>query len=92
MTFREWRNSKAYNLICRIRFIPTEWVSDYNMTDEEKAAHPEFETTGGYLKTNDLTQVFQDWWNSLTSNGKSTIQEIPNFDPAKFKMLTGITV
>lgn len=30
------------------------WIYSENMTDEEKNAHPEHETTGGYLKTVDF--------------------------------------
>ena len=50
MTLDQWRNSVAYYLLCRIHFEPTRWVWSKDMTDKEKAAHPEYKTTGGYLK------------------------------------------
>ena len=62
------------------------------MTDEEKAAHPEHETTGGYLKVLDESECSQIWWNGLSDKEKEVIKEIPNFDPDKFYKITGIKV
>jgi hypothetical protein len=92
ITFKEWRGSKAYALLCRIRCFPTEWISACDMTNEEKAAHPEFKTTGGYLKANATPPAFRDWWQELNEEEKAVIRRIPNFDPEKFKQITGISV
>lgn len=92
LTIQEWRNSEAFNLIRRINFTPLKWVCAVEMSDDEKKQHPEYETTGGYLKFNDLTHVYQDWWDGLTDSEKAIIRAIPNFDPAKFEKITGIVV
>lgn len=92
MTFREWRNSKAYGILCRIQLKPTTWVYAIDMNDDEKAAHPDYTVAGGYLKNNNTDRAFLIWWDSLTDNDKEIIKGIPNFDPVKFKLITGIEV
>jgi len=92
MTFEEWRNSEAYWLLNRIDFIPADWVWSDDMTDEEKAAHPEYKITGGYLKICDNTDCFKEWWKGLTEREKQVIKNIPNFDAKKFELITGIKV
>ena len=92
LTLREWRNSDAYYLLRRIDFRPNEWVCASDMTDEEKAAHPEHETTGGYLKVCDTDKAFLTWWDSLNKTEKGIINKIPNFNAEKFEQLTGIKV
>lgn len=92
MTFRQWRNSEAYSILCKIQFEPTKWVWLYDMTDEEKAAHPEYEITGGYLKVCDVKEAFSKWWDSLNKNEKNIIKNIPNFDAKKFEKITGIRI
>ena len=92
MTFREWRDSDAYFLLARIEFKPNQFIVSSDMTDEEKIAHPEHETIGGYLKICDTGEAFSTWWGSLTKNEKSIIKNIPNFNAEKFLQLTGIQV
>ena len=62
------------------------------MTDEEKAEHPEAETTDGYLKKLDDSECAVLWWRSLDQRKKNVIMAIPNFDKAIFKEITGIDV
>ena len=69
-----------------------EWVYLSDMTDEEKATHPEAETTGGYLKELDNSECAVIWWRSLNQRKKNVIMAIPNFDKAIFKEITGIDV
>jgi hypothetical protein len=64
------------------------WLDD--MTDEEKAAHPEAETTDGYLKKLDNSECAVLWWRELSDRQKAIITAIPNFDKAIFKEITGI--
>ncbi len=92
MTFEEWRRSEACRLLNRIDFRPTVWVWSDEMTDEEKASHPEYETCEGYLKQLDLSECCHDWWMNLTMNEKCVIQNMPNFDPDIFFEITGIRV
>ncbi|WP_196243754.1 pentapeptide repeat-containing protein, partial [Lysinibacillus sphaericus] len=92
MTLEQWRRSDAYKLLRRIDYTPTTWVWDHDMTDEEKEKYPSYKTTEGYLRQNDLTQVYQNWWNNLDDEEKEIIEGIPNFDADKFKLITSIDV
>ena len=92
MTMDQWFNSDARHLLNQIDFKPTDWITSKNMTDEEKAAHPEHETTGGYLKVRNNTDCCTEWWNELSDNAKEIIMEIPNFDKDIFYEITGIEV
>ena len=91
-TYRDWLNSEACYLMNQIQGDILEWVCLSDMTDEEKAAHPESETTGGYLKELDNSECTVIWWRSLNQRQKNVIMAIPNFDKAIFKEITGIDV
>ncbi|UWD56033.1 MAG: hypothetical protein [Bacteriophage sp.] len=91
-TYRDWLNSEARYLMNQIQGDILEWVYLSDMTDEEKAAHPEAETTGGYLKELDNSECAVIWWRSLDQRKKNVIMAIPNFDKAIFKEITGIDV
>ena len=91
-TYRDWLNSEARYLMNQIQGDILEWVYLSDMTDEEKAAHPEAETTGGYLKELDNSECAVIWWRSLGQRQKNVIMAIPNFDKAIFKEITGIDV
>ena len=91
-TYRDWLNSKAYWILFGMPKDVTTWVYACDMTDGEKAAHPEHVTTGGYLKKLDERNVAQDYWNSLSENQKQVILSLPNFDKEKFYQCTGIRV
>ena len=90
MTFRQWRDSNACCLLNQIRFMPNVWVWDDDMTDEEKEAHPEYKTTGGFLKVLDTSDCCVRWWENLDEYQRRIIRSIPNFDAAIFKQITGI--
>ena len=90
MTFEQWWNSDARYLLNQIDFRPADWIWSDDMTDEEKAAHPEHETTGGYLKIRDNTDCCTEWWNGLSERNKNIIRSIPNFDAEKFYQITRI--
>ena len=92
MTYREWYNSDARRLLNQIPKRVVEWVYEEDMTDEEKAAHPTHETTGGYLKVLDRSECAQSWWNDLSEDDRNIILAIPNFDPDIFEECTGIRV
>ena len=90
MTYREWIDSDARHLLNQIPNNVVEWVYEENMTDTEKAAHPTYETTGGYLKVLDESECGQLWWDALTDYQKNIIKGIPNFDADIFFQCTGI--
>ena len=92
MTYREWIDSDARYLLNQIPKDVVEWVYEKDMTDEEKAAHPTYETTGGYLKVLDESECGQLWWGSLSDHRKEIIKAIPNFDAEIFFQCTGVRV
>ena len=91
-TFRDWWNSEARYLLNKIQHNVLEWVESDDMTDEEKEQHPEYVTTGGYLKELDESECGQIWWNSLSDYEKDIIKALPNFDAEIFRECTGIIV
>ena len=91
-TYEDWLNSEARYLLNQIPGDVLEYIWLSDMTDEEKAAHPEAETTGGYLKVLDNSECAVIWWRGLSDRQKEIITAIPNFDKAIFKEITGIDV
>lgn len=67
-------------------------VNSEHMTNEEKEAHPEHETTGGYLKTVDFKTACEMMWSKLSDDEKSAVMQLPNFDAEVFEDITGINV
>ena len=92
LTYEGWLNSEACYLLNQIPGDVLEYVWLSDMTDEEKAAHPEAETTGGYLKILDNSECAVIWWRGISDRQKAIITTIPNFDKIIFKEITGIDV
>ena len=91
-TFEQWLNCRARYLLNHIDDFPLEYVRFDSMTDDEKAAHPEAETTGGYLKERTTADNARKWWAELSSDERNVILGLPNFDSEIFKEITGIDV
>ena len=92
ITYNDWLRSNARYLLNQIPKDVVEWVYEEDMTDEEKAANPTYETTGGYLKVLNESECGQLWWGSLSDFQKNYIKSIPNFDAEIFEQCTGIKV
>ena len=92
ITYRDWLNSDAKRLLNQIPKNVVEWICSDDMTDEEKAVHPEHKTTGGYLKVLDESERSQIWWDDLDNNQKEIIKSMPNFNESIFEEITGIKV
>jgi hypothetical protein len=91
-TLEQWFNCRARRLLNEIDDCPLEYVYLSDMTDEEKAAPPEAETTGGYLKERTTADNARKWWAGLSADDRNIIFSLPNFDAAIFKEITGIDV
>ena len=91
-TYRDWLNSDARYLLNQIPSDVLKYVRFEYMTDEEKAAHPEAEITGGYLKQLDNSEHGSIWWRGLKDSEKAAIKAIPNFDRGIFWEITGVYV
>jgi hypothetical protein len=68
------------------------WIKEAKMTEEEKYQHPEYTTTGGYLKSVDYKTACEIMWSKMTAEEKSAVKELPNFDADIFEEITGIHV
>ena len=90
MTAKEWESSECRYALLDMKL--TQWVSYSDMTDKEKRDNPKAETTGGYLKVKTYHQMWADFWSGASSSTKQLILDLPNFDPVKFKEITGIDV
>ena len=91
-TLRDWYNSNIRQIL-RWNFENSVWIYEENMTDEEKKEHPEYKTTGGYLKVFEFKEACKNMWNNLTKEEKNkVITELPNFDADKFNLITGIDI
>ena len=91
-TLEHWLNCRARYLLNQIDDCPLEYVWFDSMTDEEKAAHPEAKTTGGYLKERTTGDNARKWWAGLSAGDRNIIFSLPNFDAEIFKEITGIDV
>ena len=91
-TYGQWLNSDAWYLLSQIPENVVEYIWSESMTNEEKVAHPEHETTGGYLKVLDESECGQIWWDGLAERDRDIIRTLPNFDAIIFGEITGIKV
>ena len=91
-TLQNWFDSRARYLLNQIDDYPFEYVYLPGMTDEEKAAHPEAETTGGYLKERTTADNARKWWAGLNAADRNEILSLPNFNAETFKKITGIDI
>ena len=91
-TLQNWVDSRARYLLNQIDDCPFEYVYLSDMTDEEKVAHPEAETTGGYLKERTTADNARKWWAGLDAADRNEILSLPNFNAEIFKKSTGIDI
>ena len=92
-TFEQWFDSYAYHVMSNCPYSYSTFIYESDMTEEERANHPEYKTTGGYIKTitvNDEDK--QRWWDALNAEDKKAVMDLPNFDRDIFKDCTGIMV
>ena len=73
-------------------FTLTEWVYEFDMTDQEKIDNNTFHTTGGYLKSYEYKEAFQKSYNEAPQEEKDMLLKLPNFDADVFKEISGIDV
>ena len=89
-TIDDWIRSDARYIMSTCPYTYSDFVSESNMTDEEKEKHPEHKTIGGYIKTFVATEEDKEkWWNELSDEDKEVIKSLPNFDFDKFRQCVG---
>ena len=84
--------SEALSLLYQLTANSTLWVSAQDMTDKEKAQHPEYSTTGGYIKRLNFKDTCKANWKELEKEEKDLIKSLPNFDKEIFKEIAGIAI
>ena len=90
MTFEEWRNTRAYDLLCMVS--KSKWILSENMTDKEKKKYPSHEVCGGYLKEIPRKEASKEWWDQLDIYDKQEIFNLPNFDLAIFNEIMELKI
>ena len=73
-------------------FYLTKWISESEMTDEEKKDDPDFFVRGGYLKEFTYEESWANYWKDTDEEDRQRVLNLPNFDPTVFKKITGIDV
>lgn len=73
-------------------FYLTKWISDSEMTDEEKKSDPQFHVRGGYLKTFGYKEAWANFWRDTDEENRQKFLNLPNFDADVFLEITGIDV
>ena len=91
-TYQDWLNSDARYILMDCPSNVLFWIWKDDMTDEEKAAHPEYSVTGGFLNHIEKETGRQMWWDGLSDIKKNIVMHLPNFDKDIFKEITGIDV
>lgn len=74
------------------KFYLNKWVSESEMTEEEKKADPNFYVRGGYLKTYTWEDAWKNFWRETDEKNRQKFLNLPNFDPLVFKKITGLDV
>jgi hypothetical protein len=62
------------------------------MTAQEKKDKPIYKEIGGYLKVLSYEDAWKEWWNGASEKDKKAILNIPQFDAAIFKEITGLDI
>lgn len=88
-TLDEWENAEKPSFLY---FYLTEWIIEKNMTEEEKENHPDYKTTGGYLRVYDYKEAWKRAWDGTTEEDRELLYKLPNFDKEVFKKISGIDV
>ena len=91
-TYQDWLDSDARYILMDCPSNVLSWILKDEMTEEEKAAHPEYSVTGGFLKHIEEETGRQMWWDCLSDMKKDIVMQLPNFDKDIFKKITGIDV
>ena len=70
----------------------TRFVFEYEMMKEEKESHKGWENVGGYLKTMNYKEAWQESYRKASQEDRDLVKKLPNFDAGVFFEITGIRV
>ncbi len=91
LSFMQARLLNGMHVICD-NYKNNIWINSETMNETEKKLHPEYKTTGGYLKVLDYKEAWKAMWGEITEAQKQSIMDLPNFDKNKFFKITGIQI
>jgi len=83
----EWNSAEKPDFLY---FDTTQWVSESNMSDEERISNPKFYVMGGYLKNIDFKTAFRKSWDDADKKERALVKNLPNFDAEIFFEISGI--
>ena len=69
-----------------------EWISENNMTSEQKTNDKDFHIKGGTLIQRSYKEAWDKAWKDLSENVKNEFLNLPNFCSKIFEEITGINV
>jgi hypothetical protein len=69
-----------------------EWISEDEMTDEQKNNYPDFHIKKGTLITRTYKEAWAIAWSEMDQKTKDRFLNLPNFDAGIFEEITGIKV
>jgi hypothetical protein len=84
----EWNAAEKPDWLYTV--TPTKRVTSYEMTDKEKEDNPSHETTGGYLRVNDMKVAYRNAYEAATPEDRALTKWLPGFDADVFMQITGI--
>jgi len=85
-----WDN--AYKPAWLFEPSPTTWITKDDMTKQEKADNPLYETTGGYLRINDMKEEWRKAYRSASPEDVQAVRNLPAFDYNAFEEITGLNL
>jgi len=71
---------------------PTTWVSEGDMTNDEKEKNPTFSTCCGYLRKNDWEEEWRKAFEGASEEDVQKVRDLPNFDYDVFEEITGLDI
>ena len=93
--FNKWCKRKDWEACYKPKFLyfsVTIWISEEEMTDQQRIDNPKFYVSGGYLKTLSYKEAFKKSWDNALKEDRELLFKLPNFDADIFLEISGIDV
>jgi len=73
-------------------FYLNKWISESEMTTQEKLDNETFHVCDGYLKKFEYKKAWANFWRDTDEDNRQKFLNLPNFDAEIFEKITGINV
>ena len=84
----EWDETEKPSWIYGVS--PTTWISESEMTDDEKLDNQSYKTADGYLRENDMKEEWAKAFAAATPKDIELTKALPAFDAEVFLEITGV--